>query len=115
VCGGPGPGVAGCLDTIGNSAGSCDCDTIGNSGFLTDPYDSTKYIICFPPDQQVFFSCAEGQTFDTTVSMCTQSASSATSTPSATSTTPTLTTTSAGGPPVCNATGYHEYAPDCKK
>ncbi|CAL4106245.1 unnamed protein product, partial [Meganyctiphanes norvegica] len=69
VCGGTGP-AAGCQDYTDNTAGDCDCDTIGNSGFLVDIYDPSKYFLCIPPQGQFFLSCPDGETFSTDENTC---------------------------------------------
>ncbi|CAL4126065.1 unnamed protein product [Meganyctiphanes norvegica] len=69
VCAGD-PGFAGCRNYIGEDAGKCDCDSVGNSGFLTDPYDPTKYVICVPPEAQYFAACTDGQIFNDETELC---------------------------------------------
>ncbi|CAL4060335.1 unnamed protein product [Meganyctiphanes norvegica] len=76
VCGGTAPTFI-CMDYVGaTSEGGCDCDSVGNSGFLLDPYDQAmaKYILCvnFPtlPEAQFFLSCNEGETFSIEDGVC---------------------------------------------
>ncbi|CAL4114191.1 unnamed protein product [Meganyctiphanes norvegica] len=69
VCGGTAP-FSGCIAYAENEAGDCDCDTIGNSGFLVDPYDPSQYFLCIPPEGQFFLSCPEGETFSTDENIC---------------------------------------------
>ncbi|CAL4133865.1 unnamed protein product, partial [Meganyctiphanes norvegica] len=73
VCQSNGGYNAVCSDPIGDTwAGDCDCDTIGNNGYFTDPYDPSKYMFCIPPEpeQQLFFSCSEGHTFNMDTLTC---------------------------------------------
>merc|ERR1711962_76358 len=69
VCGGTAP-AAGCTSFVGASAGDCDCDTIGNVGFLADPYDSSLYFICIPPEGQIQLECPDGEVFSMDDNAC---------------------------------------------
>ncbi|CAL4059770.1 unnamed protein product, partial [Meganyctiphanes norvegica] len=71
VCGGIAPAV-GCLNYVTSNAGYYDCDSIGNSGFLVDIYDPSNYMLCIPPNSQLFLSCPYGEIFDKETNRCTK-------------------------------------------
>lgn len=77
-----------CYEKSAPEAGSCACQV--SEGFLADPYDPRKFVMCLPDGSQVSSSCSgEGEVFDAVGNSC-----------------GLPTTTSTREPIVCDDIGY---------
>ncbi|XP_042883739.1 uncharacterized protein LOC122260495 [Penaeus japonicus] len=60
--------LASCYEKDAPEAGSCACPT--DAGFLADPYDPRKFVMCLPDGSQVSSSCQEWEVFDAVGKAC---------------------------------------------